>query len=79
MEFRPLLLEELTEGLVCEIIDMRASAEIIQSIADAKKHFKRDITPEMVYKSHILSKTDVEYYQLNPELIKRDLRILTDL
>lgn len=75
MNWRPPTLEELTIGLPCEIIDMRASADNIQAVTEVKKAFKRDITPEIVYKSHILTASDIEYYALNSDLIKRDIRI----
>jgi len=43
MNWRPPTLEELTIGLPCEIIDMRASADNIQAVTEVKKAFKRDI------------------------------------
>ena len=75
MNWRPPTLEELTIGRPCEIIDMRASADNIQAVTEVKKAFKRDIIPEIVYKSHILTESDIEYYALNSDLIKRDIRI----
>ncbi len=80
MNSRPITLPELKEGLVCQIIDKRASFEQLQAVDEIKKHFKRDYIPNLVYKDHVLTASDVEYYTNNPELIKRDiLIILTDL
>lgn len=79
MNVRPPTLEELKEGLVCEIIDLKASADQIQNVSEVKKVFKKDIKPELIYKSHILTPRDVHYYTMYPELISRDLRIITDL
>lgn len=75
MNWIPPKLEELHEGMPCEIIDMRASADSIQDAQEVKKLFKRDITPLIVFKSHILTAADIEYYTMNPQLINRDLRI----
>jgi len=79
MNWRPPTLEELTIGRPCEIIDMRASADNIQAVTEVKKTFKRDIIPEIVYKSHILTESDIEYYTENKHLITRDLRISSEL
>jgi len=75
MTYRPPTPEELKEGLECQIIDMIASAESLQSVEIAKKHFKRDVVPEVVYKDHILTARDVQFYALNPHLINRDILI----
>lgn len=75
MNWRPPRIEELHAGLSCEIIDMIASADQIQDAIEAKKHFKRDVIPNVCYKSHVLTAADVEYYTMNPQLINRDLRI----
>ena len=75
MNWIPPTLEQLTEGLSCQIIDKAKSADAIQSIAEVKKHFKRDVEPQLIFKSHVLTLEDVEYYKNNVELIKRDLRI----
>ena len=75
MNWRPPTLEELTIGRPCQIIDKARSADALQAIAEVKKHFKRDIEPRLIFKSHVLTLEDLEYYKSNPELIKRDLRI----
>lgn len=77
--WRPPILEELTEGLPCQIIDKAKSADALQAIAEVKKHFKREIEPQLIFKSHVLTKDDIEYYKNNVELIKRDLRINAEL
>jgi len=79
MNWRPPKLEELTVGLSCEIIDIRASADNIQAVTEVKKAFKRDITPEICYKPHVLTAADIEYYTENKNLITRDLRISSEL
>ena len=79
MNWRPPKLEELTVGLSCEIIDMRASADNIQDAMEAKRLFKREIQPSIVFKSHILTEWDVEYYKSNHQFITRDLRISSEL
>ncbi len=79
MNWIPPTLEQLTEGLSCQIIDKIKSADAIQSIAEVKKHFKRDVEAQVIFKSHVLTLEDIEYYKNNVELIKRDLRILSDL
>jgi len=79
MNWRPPTLEELTIGLPCQIIDKAKSADALQAIAEVKKHFKRDIEPQLIFKSHVLTIEDFEYYKSNPELIKRDLRINAEL
>ena len=79
MNWIPPTLEQLTEGLSCQIIDKARSADAIVAIAEVKKHFKRDIEPQVIFKSHVLTLEDIEYYKNNVELIKRDLRILSDL
>jgi hypothetical protein len=75
VNWRPPTLEELTIGLACQIIDKARSADALQAIAEVKKHFKREIEPRIIFKSHNLTLEDIEYYRNNPELIKRDLRI----
>lgn len=75
MNWIPPKLEELHEGMSCEIIDMRASADSIQDAQEVKRLFKREIQPSVVFKSHVLTQSDIEYYKLNPQLIQRDLRI----
>ena len=75
----PPTLEQLTEGLSCQIIDKVKSADALQAIAEVKKHFKREIEPQVIFKDHVLTLEDVEYYKSNQELIKRDLRILSSL
>lgn len=75
MNWIPPKLEELHEGMTCEIIDTRASADSIQDAMEVKRLFKREIQPSVVFKSHILTAADIEYYTMNPLLINRDLRI----
>lgn len=77
--WRPPKPEELHKGLRCQIIDIARSADAIQAVNDIKKHFKREVEPQLIYKDHVLTERDIEYYTLNPHLIKRDLRIVTDL
>ncbi len=79
MSWIPPTLDELKEGLSCQIIDKARSADAIVAIAEVKKHFKRDVEPQIIFKSHILTLDDIEYYKNNVELIKRDLRINADL
>lgn len=71
--------EDLHEGLRCQIIDKAKSAEALQNVEDAKKHFKREVEPQLIYKDHVLTATDIEWYKLHPELIKRDIRIDSNL
>lgn len=71
--------EQIKEGLECQIIDMRASQERFEDAEEIKRVFKREIEPQFIFKSHILTQRDVEYYTENKHLIKRDLRILADL
>lgn len=76
MNWRPPTLQELKEGLSCEIIDLRACHENFIHVEEIKKHFKKDVAPDIIYKSHVLTARDVEYYTENQNLISRDLRIL---
>ena len=75
MNWIPPKLEELHEGMSCEIIDMRATYDSIEDAMEAKRLFKIEIQPSVVFKSHILTAADIEYYTMNSQLIQRDLRI----
>jgi len=68
-------LEELKEGLECQIIDLIACQDELAKVDEVKKHFKRDFVPNIVYKDHILTAADIQRYALEPHLIKRDILI----
>ena len=76
MNWIPPTLEQLKEGLEVQIIDIIKSGDILRDVEEVKKTFKRDIIPELIYKSHVLTSKDIEYYTENQQLISRDIRIL---
>lgn len=79
MNYKPATPQDLKEGLECQIIDMRACADELSKVGEIKKHFKRDFSPNLVYKDHILTAGDIQYYELHPELIQRDILIKSDI
>lgn len=75
MNWRPPTIDELEIGLPCQIIDIRASIDQIFNAQEVKEIFKRDISPEIVFKDHVITEKDMVYYTENPALINRDIRI----